>query len=182
MNENKADVEKMLELAKDTDFYTTLLLAVYVGLRRGELVALKWSDIDLEKGIIHVRHNAVMVGGELVIKAPKSAAGTRDVAIGNKLVTELKKTKLQYNKNKIACRDFGRRFILFAVYGLFVDGDSAVYGFVFLNAGLSQKLKLGIEGAFVILGDICDFVKKFGVKSNARLNFVCSHDNTSLTL
>ena len=99
---DKAEVDKMLNVAKGTDFYIPLLLAVYVGLRRGELVALKWSDIDLDKGIIHVRHNAVMVNGELVIKAPKSAAGIRDVAIGNKLVTELRKEKLQYNKNKIA--------------------------------------------------------------------------------
>jgi len=36
---------------------TFQLLAVNTGLRRGELLALRWSPIDMEKGVLHVRHS-----------------------------------------------------------------------------------------------------------------------------
>ncbi len=56
--------------------------AFYAGLRRGELQALRWSDIDITKRVIHVRRSWDRVAGEL---EPKSAAGHRTVPIPNAL-------------------------------------------------------------------------------------------------
>ena len=50
--------------------------AFYAGLRRGELRAIRWADIDLAAGIIHVSRGWDDVAGEI---APKSAKGTRTV-------------------------------------------------------------------------------------------------------
>ncbi|MBC7077811.1 MAG: tyrosine-type recombinase/integrase, partial [Synergistales bacterium] len=44
----------MLEAAKGTRYYTLLLLAVATGMRRGELLALRWQDVDLKAGRITV--------------------------------------------------------------------------------------------------------------------------------
>jgi integrase len=52
--------------------------AFYAGLRRGELRALRWSDVDLAAGVIHVRRGWDDMVGEI---APKSAKGTRKVPI-----------------------------------------------------------------------------------------------------
>ena len=52
--------------------------AVYAGLRRGELVALRWSDVDLAEGVIEVRRGWDAKAGEV---APKSRAGRRRVPI-----------------------------------------------------------------------------------------------------
>jgi integrase len=52
--------------------------AFYAGLRRGELQALRWSDIDARKGVIHVRRSWDRVAGVI---EPKSAAGLRSVPI-----------------------------------------------------------------------------------------------------
>lgn len=52
--------------------------ACYAGLRRGELQALRWSDVDLGNGRIHVRHSWDEQAGEV---EPKSAAGKRTVPI-----------------------------------------------------------------------------------------------------
>jgi integrase len=52
--------------------------ALFAGLRRGELRALRWEDIDLEAGVIHVRRGWDAVEGEI---APKSAKGRRTVPI-----------------------------------------------------------------------------------------------------
>ena len=100
-------IHTLLETAKDTDMYLPILLCVTVGLRRGELIALRWENIDFEKNILSVRSN--MVNGEkgYVIKAPKSEAGTRDIQIGGELVTELSKARCQYLMDKMA---LGGRF------------------------------------------------------------------------
>lgn len=56
--------------------------AFYAGLRRGELQALRWSDVDVRRGIIHVRRSWDRVAGELT---PKSDAGRRSVPIPDAL-------------------------------------------------------------------------------------------------
>jgi integrase len=52
--------------------------AIYAGLRRGELYALRWEDVDLAAGVIHVRHGWDAVEGEI---EPKSRRGRRRVPI-----------------------------------------------------------------------------------------------------
>jgi len=63
-----------------------VLLAAWLGLRRGELTELRRSDVDLAAGVVRVRRS--VVGG--VVKAPKTAAGSRDVAIPPHLLPELR--------------------------------------------------------------------------------------------
>ena len=98
----KQEIIQLLNLAKDTDMYIPLLLVSYVGFRRGELLALEWSHIDFDKGIIHIQSNSVIAEGKVNTKAPKSAAGTRDVTVGTNILAELKRARAQYNSNKRA--------------------------------------------------------------------------------
>src|SRR3954469_2694741 len=56
--------------------------ALYAGLRRGELRALRWADVDLANGVIHVRRVWDDVGSEL---RPKARAGVRKVPIATAL-------------------------------------------------------------------------------------------------
>lgn len=58
-----------------------LPFAAFSGLRRGEAIALRWSDVDAKKGTVAVRRNAVPVKGEIVIQEPKTEAGTRVLAL-----------------------------------------------------------------------------------------------------
>lgn len=57
------------------------LFAAWCGLRFGELVELRRSDLDATNGVIKVRRGAVRVKGSIVVGTPKSEAGIRDVAI-----------------------------------------------------------------------------------------------------
>ena len=55
-------------------------LAFYTGARRGELLGLRWSDLDLASGQMSIRQNLVLVGGRLHFDTPKShEARTVDV-------------------------------------------------------------------------------------------------------
>ncbi len=66
-------------------------LALYSGLRRGELWALRWEDVDFEAGVIHVRRSWDVHAGEI---EPKSGAGIRRVPIASVLRSFLLEQKL----------------------------------------------------------------------------------------
>jgi integrase len=69
-----------------------VLIAAWCGLRFGELIELRRSDIDLKNRVIHVRRAAYRVpGNQVAIGKPKSDAGVRDVAIPPHLLPEIKK-------------------------------------------------------------------------------------------
>ena len=66
--------------------------AVYAGLRRGELQALRWEAIDLEAGVLRVEHSWDRVAG---IVSPKSRSGERSVPIPGALAHELREFRLR---------------------------------------------------------------------------------------
>jgi integrase len=66
--------------------------ALYAGLRRGELMALRWEDVDLKAGVIHVRGSWDPAAGEDV--GPKSREGKRRVPIASVLRTHLRAHRL----------------------------------------------------------------------------------------
>lgn len=51
-----AEIERLLEVAQEP-WRTLYLVAVHTGLRRGELLGLRWRDADLRKGLLHVRRS-----------------------------------------------------------------------------------------------------------------------------
>jgi len=67
------------------------LTAIFTGMRASELRGLKWANVDLKKGEIHVRERADMFHD---IGHPKSAAGERAIPIGPMVVNTLKQWKL----------------------------------------------------------------------------------------
>lgn len=59
-----------------------LLLPICCGLRRGEVCGLRWSDIDVDAGVIHVRNQRIRLdSGQTIDTPPKSEAGLRDIPL-----------------------------------------------------------------------------------------------------
>jgi integrase len=76
-------VQLLLEHASDPTMRALYAVAATAGLRRGELVALRWSDIDFDRSVLTVRRTAHRVRGEgIVYGEPKTKAGRRSVRIG----------------------------------------------------------------------------------------------------
>ena len=67
--------------------FATFLL--YSGLRRGELLALQWQDIDFEKKLIHVTKSVTYTSNQPSIKSTKTEAGVRDVDLLDILIQAL---------------------------------------------------------------------------------------------
>lgn len=96
------EMSHLLEVAKGTDMYIPVLLATNLGLRRGEVLALRWEHIDFEHAIVHICENKVITENGVLTKAPKSAAGIRDITLGKSVLSELKCAYTRYNLNKLA--------------------------------------------------------------------------------
>jgi integrase len=73
-----AEAERLLAALSDAD-RALWATAMYAGLRRGELMALRWEDVDLAQGVIHVTRAWDPKEHQMV--APKSRAGFRNVPI-----------------------------------------------------------------------------------------------------
>lgn len=75
-------VRVLLEAAKDDPlFYPALLLEVSTGLRRGELLGLRWRDVDLDNGVVHVQQSLVRTSQGPLLQEPKTARSRRSVLL-----------------------------------------------------------------------------------------------------
>ena len=76
-------------------------LAAGTGMRRGELLALRWSDVDLDAGVIHVERSVAQVRQERIYGTPKNHE-RRDVAIDPHLVTSLRAWRKRQAAERLA--------------------------------------------------------------------------------
>lgn len=89
-----AEIDRMLECMKDYAFgdkgvYIAIMLALYGGLRRGEICGLKWQDVDFSAGTLSV-NNAIGVGsGGTYTKNPKNKSSRRRFPMLPQLVEAL---------------------------------------------------------------------------------------------
>jgi integrase len=79
-----------LESQRDDGLYGLWHVLAMTGLRRGEALALRWSDLDLEAGRLSVRRSLVPEGKTMVVHEPKTARGRRLVALDHETVEVLK--------------------------------------------------------------------------------------------
>jgi integrase len=65
------------------------VLAVTTGMRQGELLALRWQDVDLKNAILSVRHTLTRSGGRVVIGEPKTKKSRRSISLTPRAVEAL---------------------------------------------------------------------------------------------
>ena len=75
------EIQRLLIQAKEDGCYELLLLELSTGLRRGEILALRWSDLNFRTGALRVERQVHRVRGELVVSPPKTRAGNRTVLL-----------------------------------------------------------------------------------------------------
>ena len=70
-----------------------LELAVYTGMRKGEILALTWADIDFDQDTVSITKSVSPVKGKLLIKAPKTKSSRRVVTIPHALTERLEQLR-----------------------------------------------------------------------------------------
>jgi integrase len=87
------ELETLLEAASDNQFYPVIYTAVSSGLRRAELLALRWRDIDFDSQSILVSQTLYKGHGGCEFKEPKTSHSRRRVSMTPKLLAFLKEYK-----------------------------------------------------------------------------------------
>lgn len=90
-----AGVVELLQAAAGTDLRLPILLAVGTGLRRGELLGLRWSDLDLQVGRLTVRRSLEFIDGSIRTKSTKTVRSSRTIALASLLVDALRKHRAE---------------------------------------------------------------------------------------
>jgi integrase len=95
---SEAQVRKFLRTAASTRLHAAWRLSLY-GLRRGEVLGLRWSDIDLEAETLTVNQARVLVDYKVSIEPPKSRNGKRTLPLDDDLVAALTELRKRQSKD-----------------------------------------------------------------------------------
>jgi integrase len=99
------DAARLLTTAavEDPELGLFLRLAVVLGARRGELCALRWSEVDMDQGEVLIAGAVVRVPGETLLAKPTKAHAKRRVAVGAGTVELLRARRVAQAKDALAC-------------------------------------------------------------------------------
>lgn len=112
---NLEQADQLLKATSNQWLKVALAVAVTTGLRRGEIVSLKWSDLDLERRHLQVRRNLVEIRGYgLLEKGPKTTTSRRKIILPFFVVELLKEYKANQEKiRQAADRDWIEKNLVF---------------------------------------------------------------------
>ena len=98
----REEVRRFLEAAADHRLYPALCLMAQTGMRRGEVLGLRWQDINLGKHYLDVNQSLITLpGGESVFNPPKTAKGRRRIPLSPQLVKILKAWKAKSTEERL---------------------------------------------------------------------------------
>lgn len=83
----------LLDRAVGTRLELPVFICAYLGLRRGELCGLRWSDVDLEHKTITIENTRTQAGKKEIEKGTKTASSTRTLYLPDTLCDMLKAAK-----------------------------------------------------------------------------------------
>lgn len=91
-----------LEFMKGKRNYIVFVLAIYTGMRRGEILALRWQDCNLEEGTLSVRQTLYRTGiDQLQFRETKTKASRRVISLPTFVINCLRKHKIEQNEQKL---------------------------------------------------------------------------------
>lgn len=106
---DEESIDRMLVALESEPFKykkVIVVLAIDSGLRLGELTGLKWSDIEMEKGLVHVtKSNQAMRGKGIYSKKPKNESSVRDLMLSDYSIVLLKRHRKEQMEQRMHLGD-----------------------------------------------------------------------------
>ena len=87
---SEEEIRRFLIQAKEEGLYEFFLLELMTGMRRGEILALTWDDLDWETGALRINKQVTLAGGKELLCAPKTKAAIRTVVLPPVMVDVLR--------------------------------------------------------------------------------------------
>jgi integrase len=130
---NEEQARLLLETAKGHRFFETLLtLAITTGMREGEMLALRWSDIDMDRGVLFVRRTVKRVGKYGIVETePKTTRSTRKIMLPDFVIAVLRshEEKQQALRQKMGDRWRNKGLVICNHFGDVIETANLTIGF-----------------------------------------------------
>ena len=128
---------RLLHEQPDFQFEVIMNLMLASGIRAGELSALYWEDINLETGLLYIRHTLVTVNGEYIRQTPKTRDSERRIILPEYILDLLKRHKVEQAKRRLQAGPVWKNADL-----VFTNQTGGYY----LGTNMNGKLKRLIAG------------------------------------
>jgi integrase len=99
---DKAQAGAVMRAAHNRRNAARYTVAFSLGLRQGEALGLRWTDVDLEAGTLTVRHSLTRVKGKGLQLGPTKSGRDRTIALPGPLLAELKAHRVAQNAERLA--------------------------------------------------------------------------------
>jgi integrase len=96
------ELRTFLGSVTDDRLYAAWLLLASSGMRRGELLGLRWQDVDLDAARVSVTRSLVSVRNQLTFSEPKTRRGWRSIALDTGTVAELRVHRVRQAQERLA--------------------------------------------------------------------------------
>lgn len=100
----KDELNKFLQCAEryNQKAFTLFRLLAYTGLRRGEALALKWSDIDFKENVVSIKRTLTKgLNNKVIVQTPKTSSSYRKIAIDDSTANILKQWQQEQRKQQV---------------------------------------------------------------------------------
>lgn len=111
------EAKRFLKVAEKDGYSPLWLLALTTGARQGELLGLRWQDLDVAAGTIRIRQAVAVYQAKPTIQAPKSKAANRTIGLPTEVLAELQAHRdRQAFERKAADELWENRDLIFATH------------------------------------------------------------------
>ena len=95
-------LKRFLDSVSEDRLVAAWTLAATTGMRRGEVLGLRWRDVDLEMGRLSIQQTIISVGYEVSVSTPKTAKGRRSLALDRETVRVFRAHRSQQLQGRLA--------------------------------------------------------------------------------
>ncbi len=173
------EASRFLAAAKQDPLYPAFALLLLYGLRRGEVLGLRWCDVDFEASVIHIRQQLQRVGSVLHIGPVKTRAGRRDLPmldLARRALIDLRPAQQQANANLSKPAEAGNGLVFTMRSGKPLDPDAFYRSFLRLcRAQDVRRIKV-----HHIRHTTATLLKKLGVPARDT-QLILGHSQISVT-
>jgi integrase len=99
------EAQLLLDTARGTRYWALWVLALTLGLRRGELLGLRWADLDLDRRTVRVTRSVQRIGGRLVVEEVKSETSRRTLPLPRITLDALREHRTRQHDERAAVGD-----------------------------------------------------------------------------
>jgi integrase len=97
----REDIAQVLRRLEGHRLHPVIALAISTGLRRGELLALQWRDVDLDRASLRVERSLGETASELYVKSTKTTHGKRTIGLDEDIVEILRQHRRRQNEERL---------------------------------------------------------------------------------